>query len=168
MRCPRLFRRTILAYLAALAIALVVFVVFPVDGASLRPTDADRLPRSFATWSIGKLYAADPPRNLFPSLHVSFALLAAGSAWKARRSYGIAAAAGVIPIAVSIFTVKQHYVADGVAALIVASVVGASLLLPYRPDGGHLTAFGRRGPIAFFVMLGLVYAALYAGYVLGA
>ena len=81
--CPRLFRRTALAYAVAIAIALLVFALAPVSAADLRGNPADVAAGSFASWGVRVLYALDPPTNVLPSLHVALVWLAVWSAWKA-------------------------------------------------------------------------------------
>jgi membrane-associated phospholipid phosphatase len=123
VRCPRLFRRTIAAYVLAIAASLAVFAVFPVTSAGLRADPAALDATRFAPWAVALLYRLDPPYNLFPSLHLSIAILAALSAWKASRPLGTAAFAGVAPIGASICTVKQHFIVDGAGGVALAAIV---------------------------------------------
>jgi len=167
VRCPRLFRRTILTYALAIAASLVVFAAFPVTADGLR-VDAAVLDRArFAPWAVALLYRIDPPYNLFPSLHLSIALLAAASAWKASRRVGAAAFAGVFPIAASICTVKQHFVFDAAGGAGLALGLYVLVLYRYEPLAGEAPAFGRRGLYAYAGVLLLSYAALYAAFLAG-
>jgi membrane-associated phospholipid phosphatase len=162
VRCPRLFRRTIAAYGVAIAASLVVFAAFPVTSSGLR-VNADALdPARLSQWGVALLYRLDPPYNLFPSLHLSMALLAGLAAWKASRRYGATALAGVALIGVSTLTVKQHFIADGVAGIALAAVVYTAIMRPYEPAPGTDPAYGRRGPAAFAVVLVVLYAAIIA------
>jgi membrane-associated phospholipid phosphatase len=111
---------------------------------------------------VALLYRLDPPYNLFPSLHLSMALLAGLAAWKASRRYGATALAGVALIGVSTLTVKQHFIADGVAGIALAAVVYTAIMRPYEPAPGTDPAYGRRGPAAFAVVLVVLYAAIIA------
>ena len=129
--CMRLFRRTVGAYAAALALSLIAFVVYPVSSVTLRAPLASLDTTRLSDWGVATLYRIDPPYNLFPSLHLTIALLAAGAAWKASRTYGAVALAVVLPIGVSILTVKQHFVWDGVAAVVLATAVYAAFLHRY-------------------------------------
>jgi membrane-associated phospholipid phosphatase len=113
---------------------------------------------------VALLYRLDPPVNLFPSLHLSIAGLAALSAWTARRSYGLAAGFGFALMSVSICTVKQHFVLDGLGGATLAAAIYAFVLRPYAPDPGTDPAYGWRGPAAFIVLLVAVYAGFYASF----
>ncbi len=164
VRCPRLFRRTLLAYGLAIAASLVVFVAFPVTSIALRADPAELDVTRVSPWAVALLYRLDPPVNLFPSLHLSIAALAALAAWKARRSYGAPAFVGVALIAVSICTVKQHFLLDGLGGAVLAAVVYAFVLRPYAPQPGTDPAYGWRGPAAYFALLIAVYAGFWAGF----
>ena len=85
VRCPRLLRRTALAYAIATAVSLVCFIVFPVTSERLRVHSATLEIARPSDWAVSVLYSLDPPYNLFPSLHLSIAALSAFSAWKAAR-----------------------------------------------------------------------------------
>jgi len=164
VRCPRLFLRTILAYGLAIAASLVVFVALPVTSIGLRADRATLDVTRFSPWAVALLYRLDPPVNLFPSLHLSIAALAALAAWKARRAYGAAACVGVALIGVSICTVKQHFVLDGLGGAALAAFVYAFVLRPYEPTPGTEPAYAWRGPAAYFALLIAVYAGFYAGF----
>jgi len=164
VRCPRLFLRTILAYGLAIAASLVVFVALPVTSIGLRADGATLDVTRFSPWAVALLYRLDPPVNLFPSLHLSIAALAALAAWKARRAYGAAACVGVALIGVSICTVKQHFVLDGLGGAALAAFVYAFVLRPYEPTPGTEPAYAWRGPAAYFALLIAVYAGFYAGF----
>jgi hypothetical protein len=90
-----LFRRTVLAYALTIAVSLVLFVAVPVTSIGLRVDPATLDVKRLSPWAVAALYRIDPPFNLFPSLHLSIAVLAAASASKARRVYGAAAFLGV-------------------------------------------------------------------------
>jgi membrane-associated phospholipid phosphatase len=92
------------------------------------------------------------------------AALAGLSAWTARRSYGAAAFAGVALIGVSIVTVKQHFIVDGLGGLALAAVLYAQILRPYEPPPGYDPAYGWRGPAAYAALLAAAYAGVYAGF----
>lgn len=164
VRCPDLFRRTLLAYALAIAVSLVLFVALPVTSIGLRVDPGTLDVKRVSPWVVAQLYRLDPPFNLFPSLHLSIALLAALSAWKARRAYGAAALLGVALIAVSICTVKQHFVLDGLGGGALAMIVYAVVLRPYAPQRGIDPAYGWRGPAAYAGLLIAAYAGLYAGF----
>jgi PAP2 superfamily protein len=166
VRCPRLFRRTIAAYAIVIVASLAVFAAFPVTSERLRASagtlDAGRL----SPWAVGALYRLDPPVNLFPSLHLSIAAIAALSAWTASRGYGATLGTGVVLVAISILTVKQHVLADAVGALLLAGTVYAAVLRPYAPAPGVDPAYGWRGPAAYAALALCVYAGFVAAYLL--
>ncbi len=168
VRCDRLFRRTILAYGIAIAVSLIAFAAFPVTSLALRVDPATLDVTHPSAFAVALLYRLDPPVNLFPSLHLSIATLAALSAWKAKRSYGALALGGAALIAVSISTVKQHFVLDGLGGAALAAVIYAFVLRSYAPEPGTDPAFGWRGPAAYLSLLIAVYAGLSAAFVFGA
>src|SRR5262249_49502608 len=141
VRCPCLFRRTIAAYAIVLVASFAVFAAYPVTSEGLR-ADAGALDRSrLSPWAVLTLYRLDPPVNLFPSLHLSIAVLAALSAWTASRVYGAIAGAGVVLVAISILTVKQHVLADAAGAAVLSGIVYAAVLRGYAPTPGVDPAF---------------------------
>lgn len=156
-----LFRRTIAAYAVVIAVSLVVFAAYPVTSKGLRADPASLDLTRISPWTVALLYRLDPPYNLFPSLHLSVAALAALSAWTAHRGYGAAVAVGVVLIAISICTVKQHFALDGVGGLALAGAAYAVLIRPWAPHPGETPAYGWRGPAAYVVLV----AAMYAGFV---
>ncbi len=164
VRDPRLFRRTILAYGIVIAVSLLVFVGFPVTSLGLRVSPKALDLTRFSPWAVSVLYGLDPPYNLFPSLHLSIAALAGLSTWKASRVYGAVACAGVVAIGVSICTVKQHFVLDGVGGMALAALVHGLVLRRYEPQPGIDPAFGWRGPAAYLLLLAVMYAGFYAGF----
>jgi hypothetical protein len=162
VRSQRLFRLTILSYAAAISVSLVAFAAVPVTSAGLR-VDSSRLDRSRpSSWAVSKLYEIDPPFNLFPSLHLSIAALAALAAWKAKPAYGAGALAGVALTAVAICTVKQHFVADAAGGALLAVACYASILRPYARGADGEPAYGWKGPAAFCGAVAAMYAGLYA------
>jgi hypothetical protein len=164
VRCPRLFRRTALAYGAAIAVSLICFTTFPVTAMRLRvdPTMLDVARPS--DWAVSILYALDPPYNLFPSLHLSIAVLAAFSAWKAARLYGAALFMAMGFVGASICTVKQHFFLDALGGLALAAAVGAMILRPYHPQGGSIPSYSWLGPALLLVFLVFIYGGLYTTY----
>jgi membrane-associated phospholipid phosphatase len=164
VRCPRLFRRTIAAYAAAIVVSVVTFAVYPVTSLGLRVPRSSLDAAGFSTWAVSVLYRLDPPSNLFPSLHLSIALLAGLATFSASRVYGAVALAGLAPIGIAILTVKQHFVLDGVAGIVLAVVLYALVVRPYETTAGSDPAYGRRGPALFCVVVAGAYAAAYAAF----
>jgi membrane-associated phospholipid phosphatase len=160
VKCPRLFRRTVLAYGLVIAISLICFKAYPATSASLRAAGAVLDVSSPSNWAVSVLYSLEPPYNLFPSLHLSLALLAAFSAWKAKRLYGV----GVAVVAVAVCTVKQHVLVDVLGGAVLASLSGGLIIGTYRAKRGVTPAYGWRGPGLYVGLLVLAYAGIYAAY----
>jgi hypothetical protein len=164
VRCPRLFRRTALAYASAITVSLICFTAFPVTSAHLRATPAMLDIARPSDWAVSVLYSLDPPYNLFPSLHLSIAALAAVSVWKAAKPYGAAVFVGVGFVGVSVCTVKQHFLLDALGGLALAALVRALILRSYHPQGGVAPAYSWRGLAMYVVFLVLVYTGFYVTY----
>jgi len=164
VRCPRLFRRTALAYTAAIAVSLICFTVFPVTSVRLRVAAAMLDLRQPSHWAVATLYSIDPPYNLFPSLHLSIAALAAFSVWKAARLYGTVALVCLAFVGASVCTVKQHVVLDAVGGIALGALVSVLVLRSYRPDAGVTPAYSWRGPTLYLAFLVLVYSGFYLLY----
>ncbi len=164
VRCRRLFRRTALAYAAVISVSLICFATVPITSARLRVEPAMLDLKQPSEWAVSVLYSLDPPYNLFPSLHVSIAVLAAFSAWKAARSYGIVAFSCLVFVIVSILTVKQHVVLDAVGGITLGALAGALILRPYRAQGTAGPAYSWRGPSIYLAFLVLVYTGFYFTY----
>ena len=164
-----LFRQVTRAYLAVILISLVCFTLFPVSAVGLRADPEQLDPGLFWEWGVRANYALDPPYNLFPSLHLSIAVLAGLSGWTARRAFGWCAAPLVAGIAVAICTVKQHYVVDGVAGLVLGGVAWAALVrrCPEAAYPQARRARGWEGPLGFAAFTLAVYLAFYVAYRLG-
>jgi membrane-associated phospholipid phosphatase len=164
VRSSALFRRVGLAYAIVIAVCLATFAVFPVTAVDLRP-DAGALDVSrFSGWAVKLVYTLDPPFNLFPSVHLAVATLAALSAWTARPIYGAIGFAWLIPIAVSVSTVKQHFLIDIVAGAGLAFAAYAAIIRPYGRVPVEECAYGWGGPLLYLVFHGLVYTAAYAAF----
>jgi membrane-associated phospholipid phosphatase len=72
---------------------------------------------------IRDVYAGDQPYNDFPSLHASLSTIFAIHWWRVDRRIGIPVAIWAGLIVVSTVFVKQHYIADMVAGVLLAFVV---------------------------------------------
>ncbi|MDQ2974556.1 MAG: phosphatase PAP2 family protein [Acidobacteriota bacterium] len=166
VRCPRLLRRTALAYATTISVSLLCFTAFPVTSARLRVAPAILDMTRPSDWAVSILYSIDPPYNLFPSLHLSIALVAAFSAWKAARLYGTVAFVCLVFIGVSVCTVKQHVVVDALGGVALGTLVSAVILKPYRPQVGMAPAYSWRGPSLYLLLLVLVYTGFYLTYLM--
>jgi hypothetical protein len=162
VRCPRLFRRTLAACVAVLTASFAVYLAFPVTSLGLRPDLSGLDPRVLHHWGLALTYRVDPPYNLFPSLHLSMATLAALAAYEAVPLAGWLASPLVVGVAVGICTTKQHFVADGVAGLLLALGVWRGVLVPYRAEAAPAEerAFGPGGGLAFLGLFVLFFGAM--------
>jgi membrane-associated phospholipid phosphatase len=77
---------------------------------------------------IRDVYASDQPYNDFPSLHASLSTIFAIHWWRVDRRIGLPVAIWVGLIVLSTVLVKQHYVADMVAGVLIAFVVSRAAL----------------------------------------
>jgi membrane-associated phospholipid phosphatase len=165
VRCRHLFRRVAVAYAFVIGVATVFFHSMPVTSLGLRP-DAATLaaldPGRFDVWGVRLCYALDPPVNLFPSMHLASVTLVALAAGTARRSYGVAALALTLAVAVSISTVKQHWVVDGVAGLALGLAAWALFVRGYATPRAPGVAYGLGGPASYALLHGGAVLALYA------
>ncbi len=154
IRCPRLFRRTALAYVIVLTVAFATFTLFPVTTLGLRPDVSGLDMTVFHNWGMALTYRVDPPYNAFPSLHLAMALLAALCVHKAHRGLGRVALVVAAAIGVSTWTVKQHWVLDSIAALTLTAVVYALVVRPYNPATVRRSerAYSWRGPAAYLLL----------------
>lgn len=169
IRCPALFDRILRAYVFVLGLSLLFFAFFPVSSLELRPDVADLDPTVFHEWGVLLTFHVDPPTNLFPSQHLSVAALSMLCAWQGRRLWGLIALPVVVGVAVSILTMKQHFVADGVAGLVLAFAAWFLFIRGYDRDAQprEAVASSWRGPLAYFAFHALVYAAFFVAFLAG-
>jgi membrane-associated phospholipid phosphatase len=71
---------------------------------------------------VRTIYGSDQPYNDFPSLHTSLSTIIAIHWWRVDRRIGIPAAIWTALIVASTVLIKQHYFADLVGGLVLASV----------------------------------------------
>ncbi len=169
VRSERLFLRIARAYAWLLAISFAMFWAMPVTSVGLRADLSSLDLHRFAHWGVRVTYFVDPPTNCFPSMHLSFAVLAMLSAYTARPLWGWVASPLVAGIAVSILTMKQHYLADGVGALLLAVGIWHYVVRPdvYERPQGERTARSWRGPAAYAFVAAGVYVGFFAAFQLG-
>jgi membrane-associated phospholipid phosphatase len=166
VRCPRLFRRTALAYATVIAVSLGCFAAFPVTSVRLRAAPAMLDAADACGRAVAIIYSLDPPFNLFPSLHLSIAAIAAFSAWKASGRYGAVFFTAVALVGLSVCTVKQHFVFDVLGGFVLAALAGAVILHPYRPQAGTSPAYSWQGPATYLAFLIVFYATIYIAHLL--
>ena len=165
VRDRALFRRIAVAVLALEVVSLATFLIFPVRYA-LRPAALPPID-SLATWGMHFMCWLDEPVNCFPSLHVGAATLAAASCWKADRRVALAGGVMAALVGASTMLVKQHYLADVLAAAVLVGGIYAAVIAPFdvsdrgveelRADPRFLLWL----PGAYALLLG-VFALLYA------
>ncbi len=111
----RIFQSAALSMIAAWFVSY--FFYYFLQSVMIRPTltGTDAL-----TQMIRGVYASDNPYNDFPSLHTSLSTILAIHWWRLDKRIGIPVAIWVALIVASTVFVKQHYVADVVAGLLLA------------------------------------------------
>lgn len=159
-----LFRRVVATYLLMVVVCWLCFLLFPVSGASLRPDLDGVATHPFLLWGLRLSYGLDPPVNLFPSLHLAGATLAALSVGKARLRDGLVAGVLVLPVAVSVCTVKQHYWVDAVAGVALAFACFALVLWRFETPPGEQLSRGRAGWVGFGTLVAAFYGSLFVAW----
>ncbi len=111
----RIFQSAALTMIAAWFVSYLFY--YFLQSVMIRPTltGTDAL-----TQMIRGVYASDNPYNDFPSLHTSLSTILAIHWWRVDKRIGIPVAVWVALIVASTVFVKQHYVADVVAGLLLA------------------------------------------------
>lgn len=117
----RIFQSVSLSLIIAWFVSYAFY--FFLQTSVLRPvlTSGDVLTRM-----IRAVYAADNPFNDFPSLHTSLSTIIAMHWFRVDRRVGIIVSVWTVFIVASTVLIKQHYLADVVAGLLLA--FGTSLL----------------------------------------
>jgi len=166
VKCPYLFRRTAISYGVTLTISFLFFAIFPVTSGQLRVIPAMLDASQPSHWAVSVLYSLDPPYNLFPSLHLSIATLAAFSVCKASKLYGIILFISIGFVAVAVCTVKQHYLLDVLGGLALAALVNFVIIRPYRPHDRDILTYSWRRPALYLAFATIFYASLYLAYLI--
>ncbi len=167
LRGEDLFWRTVKAFVFIVAFDLLIYWIYPVTAHGFRPEHTDVPVTWFADWGAKLTFYLDPPTNLFPSQHMSTALLVCIVAWLARPAWGKLILPLTILICLSILTMKQHYIADGLAAIAVTFIAWWLFLRTYRRENDELPASTWRGPLTYFVYHGAFYLTMYVAYLNG-
>ena len=141
------FRRVVAAYAATILVSGAVFVAFPVTAVGFRPDVSRFGDGALHLWGLRLAFFLDPPVNLFPSLHLSIATLAALASWSVRRAYGALAGLLALAIAAAVLLVKQHFWLDAVAGVALGAVAWASFVRP-RVRRGAGAAYGCARPVS--------------------
>jgi membrane-associated phospholipid phosphatase len=164
VRSPQLFRRAALAYAFAIVVSLILFLAYPVTSAGLRTACSTDANSNASCWAVSVLYSFDPPHNLFPSLHISIAVLAAYATWTTLQRWGFLLGLGVAIECVAVCTVKQHFVLDVLGGLVVGVLAAGLFLGPFRLLRYAGSVYSWRGPVTYLVCVSLFYTGLYAAY----
>jgi len=159
VKSQSLYRRAIIAYALTIAIACLVFLIYPVNAIGLR-VQATLGSAHFSDRMVAVLYQVDPSVNAFPSLHLALVTLAAFAAWKASRLMGLILGLSIPAVAIAVLMVKQHFILDALVGIVLAFVIGAPLIAPYRPAGGETAGYGWRGPAVFVAFAVFCYAVI--------
>lgn len=157
VRDVALFRQAVRAYVLVLLISFTAFLLYPVTSVGLRPDLSEMGASGFAGWGLRVIYRLDPPRNLFPSLHLAIAAVATAAVWKARAVYGWVAALWLMPIAVSVCTTKQHFALDALAGLALGAAASVIFLRGEAPDENDDAYFGWGGIVFYAGFLATFY-----------
>ena len=151
-------RRTFLAYLSVWVASYVVFLLYPTVAS--RPGHVPG--HGFAAWGLRTLYAADPPYNCFPSLHVAHSFVSAYACGRINRRVGAGAGACAALVALSTLFTKQHYILDVIAGIALASV--AYLIFLRSSPREDVPALDRRLAPALVVAVAILVLVMAAGY----
>jgi len=159
VKSQSLYRRAIIAYALTIAIACLVFLVYPVTAIGLR-AQATLDSAYFSDRMVAVLYQVDPSVNAFPSLHLALVTLAALAAWKVSRLMGLILGLSVPAVAIAVLLVKQHFILDAVTGIVLAFLIGAPLIGAYRPADGETAGYSWWGPAVFVAFAVFCYAVI--------
>jgi membrane-associated phospholipid phosphatase len=119
IRNKEFFRLFSMAYITVMCVCYIVYLFYPVRFL-YRPTLAVV---SFSAFALSIVYGADNAWNCFPSMHVAMSLLAALTILEVHPIRGLLAILLTIFIAASTILIKQHYILDVLASMILTSLV---------------------------------------------
>jgi len=120
-----LWRRMVVLFFIASTICYAIFLIFPVK-MIMRP---DISTQNGIFYEITKLfYTMDKPHNCFPSLHVTYPTIITLVLWRYKKTARYFFLGLVFLMAISVVLVKQHYIADIIAAFITSAVSYAIML----------------------------------------
>ena len=122
-----LIRRTVRAYLAVWTLGYACFLTLP----TVAPRPDEVVGSGFAAWGLRFLYDSDPPYNCFPSLHVAHTFVSALACHRVHRGLGGFALGCAGLVAASTLFIKQHYVVDAVAGILMALAASAFFFVAY-------------------------------------
>lgn len=109
------WHHTVVSFLVATSAAYLLFLLLPVR-MTMRPDLSGAA--GAATTATRFYYLIDLPYNCFPSLHVTYPVLASLVAWRRHPLLRWVFAAMALAVAISVVLVKQHYLADVLGGVI--------------------------------------------------
>jgi membrane-associated phospholipid phosphatase len=104
-------------YLSIIIVSCIIYLIIPAKAP--RP---EFIPTNIFGSMVAFIYAKILPYNLFPSLHVSLNLVATLVSLKYKRIVGYIMMPITLGIILSTLFIKQHYLVDIIAAIIIAFV----------------------------------------------
>jgi len=113
------FKRTVTFFLIVSTVHLVIFLLFPVKMVRPDLTNSNGVMNMLTHY----YYLIDNPVNCFPSLHVAYPFAGTLVLWNYKRKWGYLLAVMTAFIAVSVVLVKQHYIVDVVAAVVLTGLI---------------------------------------------
>jgi membrane-associated phospholipid phosphatase len=119
----RLFRSAALSMIAVWFISYAFYFFLQSYVARPEVTGTD-----FFSGMVRSVYAGDQPYNDFPSLHTSLSTIIAIHWWHAGRRVGVPAALVTALIVASTVLIKQHYLADVAAGLVLGGLTATLLI----------------------------------------
>ena len=162
VRQPEHVRRTVFAFLTIWIAAYVCFLLYP----TVAPRPSRVAGSGFGAWGLRLLYAADPPYNCFPSLHVAHSFVSALTCRRVNRRVGTGALGAACLVALSTLLTKQHYVADVMAGLGLAGVAYVIFLRCGGPDEAHERSLAPVFALGLAAVVGIGTAGFWLAYVL--
>jgi membrane-associated phospholipid phosphatase len=164
VRCPRLFRRSAIAYAMVIVVALVFFASYPVTSVRLRVAATTLDLTHPSDWAVSVVYSLDPPYNLFPSLHLAIIALAAFSVRRAAKLCGTAILLSAAFVGVAACMIKQHYLLDVFGGFALAALADTLILRPYRPLDWTASTYSWHGAATCLALTVFFYVGFYVAY----
>ncbi len=156
---PAFFRRIVYAYVILLTISYLVYFFYPTSFAR----ELTALHSShFFDWALGVIWYLDPPRNCFPSLHVSTAFLSAFAVVKLDKKLGWTSIFMAILIAISTLFTRQHYLLDIVGGFGIALLAALFFIFPYPSEKIEEKTKKEALKRSLYILLG--YSLLFVGF----
>ncbi len=111
------YRKVTKLYLFIIIVSCIIYLIIPV-----KATRPEFIPTNIFGSLVAFIYAKILPYNLFPSLHVSLNLTATLVSLKYKRILGYVLVPITLGIMISTLFIKQHYLVDLIAAIIISFV----------------------------------------------